>query len=221
MDRFNRTLRFLFFLLFIQPLAKIITGLNARHMERLPKDGPAIIVANHNSHMDTVVLMSLFPLSLTHKLRPIAAADYFLRGKLLSWFALHIIKIVPINRKRVHGQDPLAPITEALKNKDIIIFFPEGTRGDPERMGNFKKGIAHLAERNPSVPVVPIFIQGAGKVLPRGEALIVPFFCDVFVGESLYWTGDRNQFVEKVHDSIIELSKECPGAENEKDDVFF
>jgi 1-acyl-sn-glycerol-3-phosphate acyltransferase len=58
----NSLLRFLFYAVFIRLIVLIILGLNARHRERLPKSGPAIIVANHNSHLDTMVLMTLFRL---------------------------------------------------------------------------------------------------------------------------------------------------------------
>ena len=53
-------------------------------------------------------------------------------------------------------RDPLAPVGQALAVNAIVIFYPEGTRGEPERMGKFKSGIARLAERNPEVPVIPV-----------------------------------------------------------------
>jgi len=74
----NRFFKILFFGLIIKPIVFIVLGLNLRGHDKLPKKGPAVIVANHNSHLDTIVLMSLYPLSIIHRVRPVAAVDYFL-----------------------------------------------------------------------------------------------------------------------------------------------
>ncbi|MCA9022341.1 MAG: 1-acyl-sn-glycerol-3-phosphate acyltransferase, partial [Planctomycetaceae bacterium] len=59
----ERALKILFFALFVRPIVFIVLGLNLRGKPNLPLEGPALIAANHNSHLDTLVLMSLYPLS--------------------------------------------------------------------------------------------------------------------------------------------------------------
>jgi 1-acyl-sn-glycerol-3-phosphate acyltransferase len=205
----NSFLRFLFYGVFIRLIVLIILGLNLRHRERLPKTGPAIIVANHNSHLDTMVLMSLFPLGLLPQLHPVAAVDYFVTSRLFSWFTLKVVGILPIKRTISRGDDnPLAPCNQALADGQVLIVFPEGSRGEPEHMQSFKGGIGRLAESNPTVPVIPVFLYGLGKALPKGETILVPFFCDVFVGEPLPWTGDRRSYMRQLDERMKQLAAE-------------
>lgn len=202
-------LRQLLFLLLIRPWLALVIGLNVRHGERLPSRGPALVVANHNSHLDVFVLMSLFPLRLLPQLRAVAAADYFLSNRLLAWFSLRMVGILPIERtpRPGHG-DPLAPVEAALAEEQIVILFPEGSRGSPEVMAPLRSGVAHLLQRHPELTATPVFLHGLGKALPRGEALVVPFFCDVVVGEAMGWPGNRRLCLEQVEGALRRLATE-------------
>jgi 1-acyl-sn-glycerol-3-phosphate acyltransferase len=205
----SRVLRFVFYGGIVRLVVLLVLGLNVRHRERLPAGGPAILTANHNSHLDAMVLTSLLPLRLLPRVRPVAAADYFLRNPVLAWFSINVIGILPIARKREDSsEDPLGRCDAALAQGDILIFFPEGSRGEPEKLGQFKRGIGLLAERHPDVPVCPIFTYGLGKALPRNDGLLVPFRLDVFVGEPMRGRDGSEDFVGRLRERVESLSRE-------------
>ena len=204
-----RLLQAIFFLLVVRPLVMIVLGLNLRGSERLPMRGPAIVAANHNSHLDTLTLMSLWPLAQLHRVRPIAAADYFLSNAKLAWFSLNIMHIIPIDRVRKEKEsDPLAAPSEALQKGEILLLFPEGSRGEPEQLSRFKSGVARLLERCPQAPIIPVFTHGLGKALPRGDFLLVPFFLDVVVGEPIYWRGSVAETMTAYENAIRDLAQQ-------------
>ncbi len=191
-------LKWLFFAVVVRPFLLLVLGLNVRRREALPVAGPAIVAANHNSHLDTLVLMSLLPRKALLRARPVAAADYFLSNRWLAAFTVGVLGIIPIVRNPDVGETPVTPPRDvlaeceaALRNGDILIVFPEGTRGEPEQMTRIKSGVARLVERMPATTLVPVFMHGLGKTLPRGAWLPVPFSCDVLVGTALPWHGDR------------------------------
>lgn len=205
----NTILRGAFFLLIVRPLLLVFVGANVRGREKLPKVGPAIIVANHNSHLDTLAIMAMYPLRDLPKLRPVAAMDYFMKTRLKAWFATSIIGIIPLVRSgRDHGESPLAGCERALDRGNILILFPEGSRGQPEHLSEFKRGVAHLARARPQTPVHPLFMSGLGKVLPKDAILLVPFNCDVVIGDPLTWTGDMDAFMAALQTRMAELASQ-------------
>ncbi len=190
----KRFLQLAFFVVIVRPVLLVVLGMNVRGREHLPEKGPAVIVANHNSHLDTLTLMALFPLKDLHRLRPAAAADYFLASKWMSWISSTLINIIPLARGGVR-KNPQADLEAALDRDEILILFPEGSRGNPEQRAEFKRGVAFLAKARPDVPVYPVFMHGLGKALPKGSLILVPFNCDVIAGAPIRWTGDASSFM--------------------------
>jgi 1-acyl-sn-glycerol-3-phosphate acyltransferase len=205
-----QTLRRYALMLVVRPLARLLFGLDTIGRDKLPADGPAIVAANHNSHVDTIILLCLFPSKLLPKLRPVAAADYFDKGGFGSWFSRHVIGIIPIKRGASRHEDVLATAKEALARGEILVVFPEGSRGEPEEMARFKTGVARLAEHCPEAAVTPVYLQGAGRSLPKNARLLVPFNCTAVVGDPLRWTGSHHGFVEELRARIEALKAEAP-----------
>ncbi len=131
--------------------------------ENIPQDGPFIIVANHSSLLDPVILGA----SVRPKVIFVAAAYLFEIGWL--GYLLRKANSIPVQR-----ENDIKAIKQALKilqQGGVLGIFPEG--GIDRQKNNFpvRAGAAYLATKV-GVPVVPIKIKGADKVLPRGAKFI-------------------------------------------------
>lgn len=203
-------LKILFFGLIVKPVVLVVLGLNIRNRNKLPLMGPAIIAANHNSHLDTMALMSLYPLSKVHKVRPVAAADYFLSNRWFAWFSLNVIGIIPLERSGAVKRDQLFAIChKVLDEGDILILFPEGTRGNPEQLSKPKKGIYYLIKERADTAITPVMMSGLGRALPRGEALLVPFNCDVVIGDTLPVASSSDELLQYLSNAYLDLREHC------------
>ena len=185
--------------LVIRPLIRGLCGLRVSHGERLPRTGPAILVANHNSHFDTLALFALFSPQETTRLHAVAARDYFRPGSLKGWIARRIFGAIPVDRAwRPAAGDPLAGCSEVLDSGGILILFPEGTRGTPGCVGALKAGVACLARRHPRVPVVPIALSGFDRILPKDAVVPLPLEAAASIGAPRFWSGDGRAFMAEL-----------------------
>ena len=193
----------------VRPLVMLVLGLNIRHYERLPQKGPVVVVANHNSHLDTLVLMTLFKGDAFDKVRPVAAADYFFKNKFLAWFSTRVMNIIPIERRMTRDiRGMFKPMTDALDDNGIIIVFPEGSRGEPERLSRYKSGVYYLLRERPDVPVIPVFLHGLGKALPKGSFFFVPIIVDIFIGEAFLFNENQREFMSTLNARMDALQAE-------------
>jgi 1-acyl-sn-glycerol-3-phosphate acyltransferase len=150
-----------------RPLAHIVASPEVRGDEVLALvEAPAIYVANHASHIDTGLLLSVLPAPVRHKTVVAAAADHFFdrRWKAHAWSL--VLAAIPIERHKVNrksAQDTAALLQEGWN----LIIFPEGGRTHDGWFGTLRGGAAYLATRT-GRPVVPVHIDGTYRIWPRG-----------------------------------------------------
>ena len=174
------------------------------------------MAANHNSHLDTLVLMALVPLHQIDRVRPVGAREYFHRNGLCRWLSNHLLGLIPISRGQRCHRGVLEPCGEALAKGDTLLLFPEGSRGRPEELGCLKAGVAQLSMQHPTVDVTPVWMRGCGRALPKGEALLVPSFCDIVVGERMPKVEGRDgrtarkEWMGELEERFLSLASELP-----------
>ena len=188
-------------------IARLITGAQGHWKGSPPKAEQRIYFANHQSHLDWVLIWAALPRELRATTRPIAARDYWTSTPFKHWLTREVFNAVYVNRQRTDDQDPLEPLAEALRRGDSLVIFPEGTRsnkGDPQP---FKSGLYHLAEQFPDVALIPVWISNVQRVMPKGEVVPAPILCTATFGAPLKLASDEDKrdFLERARAAVLEL----------------
>jgi 1-acyl-sn-glycerol-3-phosphate acyltransferase len=164
-----------YFLRFVAFIAtRLVYRFRVRGDEHIPLAGPAILVCNHVSFVDPVLLMAASP----RPIRFIMDHQIF-RIPLLGWF-FRLAGAIPIAAQRddpaIYAQ-AFERARRVLGEGDLLCIFPEGAITRDGALGEFKGGVMKLLETNP-VPVIPLALQNLwGSFFSRagGKAMRQPF----------------------------------------------
>lgn len=180
---------------------RVITCPRARWIGCEPENKPRIYFANHTSHVDFLLLWSVLPPKLRRNVRPVAACDYWHSNGVRQYFAKRVFRSVFVERHSVDRcLDSVAPLIESLDQRESLILFPEGTRGSGESLRAFRSGIFHLADARPEVELVPVWIDNAYRVMPKGSVVPLPVLCTVTFGPPTRLAAheEKTAFLERL-----------------------
>ena len=190
--------------------ARFITAVRGRWENVEPVDERRIYFANHASHGDFILIWAVLPPRLRQRTRPVAGADYWLKGALRRFIGRDVFNAVLIDRDRENRTtDPVAVMAAALDEGASLIVFPEGTRNTGEApLQPFKSGIYHLAKARPGVELVPVWIDNLNRVMPKGEIVPVPLICTVTFGAPINVGAaeSKEDFIAKAEAALLALS---------------
>jgi len=129
-------------------------------------EGPFILVANHSSHLDAPLCVSMLPYRVTKNMATAVAADYFYRTTWRSALTALFFNSYPVERGKSRGKSAGLSVT-LLRQGVPLMIFPEGTRSRTGEMSEFTPGAAALA-RALRIPIVPVALVGAHDAMPVG-----------------------------------------------------
>jgi long-chain acyl-CoA synthetase len=150
----------------IKAFSRAFFRLHVRGMKYLA-GGPYLLVANHQSYLDGLILASFFKGEPLRKLYFYATERHFRKGWQKRFAGGNNIILVDVNRDLKLSLQKMAQV---LAKGNSLVIFPEGSRTRDGSMGEFKKTFAILS-REMNIPVLPAAIRGAFEAMPRGQKI--------------------------------------------------
>ena len=180
------------------------------HPERLAEGRSFVVVANHESFSDILVLLARLPLSV----RFLTKKSVF-RVPVLGW-SIRAAGFVPVDRgNRARSLATVEAALALLKSGRSLVVFPEETRARTDELLPFKSGAALLAVRS-GFPLLPIGIAGTRRALPRGTLAISSGPVAMAIGRPIDVAGrsarDRDEVTRQAREAIEALREEAAAA---------
>lgn len=201
----------------IGPLSRFICSPNVYGLEHLESEKePLIFAPNHVSHFDTLALLCVLPAKYRKHIVVAAAVDNFFNKRWKCVFYSLFLGTIPVERTRVNRKSADVAARLIGDNYNLLIF-PEGGRSFTDQMMEFRGGAAYLAKRC-ATPVIPIYLEGVRKILPKGSSRIHRASINVFIGPALRpyeatettKAEDARRFTVRIQQAVVALGATPP-----------
>jgi 1-acyl-sn-glycerol-3-phosphate acyltransferase len=194
----------------VRPAVRVIASPERAGLDRLEAlEGPVVFAANHHSHIDTPLMLTSIPERWRHRIVVGAAADYFFTTRVTGSLSALALNAFPIERTRVTRRSADLAADLIAQGWSLLIF-PEGGRS-PDGWGQpFRGGAAYLSIRC-GVPVVPVHVEGTGRILGKGAKKLRPGRTRVTFGAPVRPDDgeDARRFGPRIERAVAALADEA------------
>jgi long-chain acyl-CoA synthetase len=204
----------------ILPIARVFAHLSVEGREHLRRlSGPVVFAANHQSHIDTPVILAAMPGRVRARVAVAMAKEFFrahffpgqhtrrqrLTNSLNYYLAAFFFNAFPLPQREAGARQTLRYIGELLSEGYSVLIFPEGRRTDAGEINPFRPGIGMIGARL-GVPIVPVRLEGAEKVLHQKAKMATPGPVRVAFGPPIMLRGeDYEGLARQVEDAVRRL----------------
>jgi 1-acyl-sn-glycerol-3-phosphate acyltransferase len=191
-------------------LARLVSGASVRWIDSQPDTCQRVYFANHTSHLDALVVWSALPRAVRELTRPVAAKDYWAKGRIRRYLATEVFNALLIDRTQIKvHHSPVDAMIREIGNRYSLIVFPEGGRSDGREIGEFKSGLFYLAKKRPDLELIPVHIDNMNRILPRGEVLPVPLLSCISFGPPMWLEAGepKHEFLRRTREAVRRLKE--------------
>jgi long-chain acyl-CoA synthetase len=202
---------------FILPLARIFAWVHVNGRQHLTDlEGAVIFASNHQSYMDTPVIMAALPRRWRYRLSPAMSKEFFaahffpdghglmfrLATSTAYYLAALLFNAFPLPQREAGARQTLRYMGELVEDGFSVLIFPEGHHTDTGEIDRFRAGIGMIASRL-DVPVVPVRLEGVDRVLHRTWHMARPGHVHVTFGAPMRLIGgDYEALAKQVEDAV-------------------
>lgn len=173
--------------------------------ENIPEQGSAIVAANHQSHLDGLIINAA---SISARKRPIVflAAEDVYESNVMFRVMCDLINCIPVKRDE-RDMVALRKTLRLLKEGSLFGIFPEGQRSRDGKMGEVKEGVAVIAMATGS-PVVPVGLTGTFEAFPRKTKLLKPAKIRLKVGQPIELKKQKHPSQRTINSAMNKIVTE-------------
>ena len=189
-------------------LRKLYLHVNIEGLENVPRKGSYLLVGNHQSYFDPVVLHLVSP----RRLNFLMAAEYYNNWR-WKWF-YDVFGCIPLEKGRANPKAVERAMKVILEGEPLVMF-PEGGISIDGRIGKWQPGVGMVALRT-GVPVIPVIIKGTRDALPIGRYILRSKPVEVYAGKPIVFKqregpisrDEINEATHRIRQAFLQLARE-------------